>query len=74
MIEEDDPDEQELSSSGSVPSNTKLLKKISLESLEINNETLMHLTLNTKLETLNLCQTKGLLVDGLILIISSLKM
>lgn len=53
---------------------TKLLKKISLESLEINNETLMHLSLNTKLETLNLCQTKGLLVDGLILIISSLKM
>ena len=52
----------------------KNLRKISLESLDINNETFHHLSLNTKIETLNICLCKGILVDGLILILSSLKL
>lgn len=51
----------------------RYLKKISLESLELNNETFNCLSQNTQIETLNLCLAKGIVVDGLILILSSLK-
>lgn len=48
------------------------LKKLSLESLKINNETLNLLSQNTNLDTLNLCMVEGIQVDGLIMILSSL--
>ena len=51
----------------------KYLKKISLESLELNNQTFQYLSQNNQIDTLNLCLTKGVYVDGLVLILNSLK-
>ncbi len=51
----------------------KNLKKISLESLALNNETFHFLSMNKSINTLNLCMTEGITVEGLIMILSNLK-
>lgn len=52
----------------------KNLKVLSLESLKVNNQTFAYLSQNKQLKTLNLAMTEGVQVEGLILILSSLKM
>jgi len=51
----------------------KYLEKISIEALEVNNETMLHLSNNKKIDTLNLCLVRGLTVDGLVVILNNLK-
>ena len=52
----------------------KSLKVVSLESLKINNQTFAYLSQNKQLKTLNLAMAEGVQVEGLISILSSLKM
>ena len=51
----------------------KNLKKISLESLALTNETFHFLSMNKSLDTLNLCMAEDVSVDALIMILSNLK-
>ncbi|CAF0904247.1 unnamed protein product [Brachionus calyciflorus] len=51
----------------------KSLLKLSLESLEINNETFLSLSKNKRLETLNLTSCRGFTVEGVIILLESFK-
>ena len=52
---------------------TKYLRKVSLEGLTVNSETLRHLGQNTNLRTLNLSLCVGIEKQGLTFMLSSLR-
>lgn len=54
-------------------SHTKSLRKISLESLDLDDETFQHLSGNPSIDTLNLCLCRNITVDGIISMLNSLK-
>ena len=64
----------DLDSINAIIKHCKFLKSLSLESLTINDQTLYCVSLNKFLTTLNICMVEGITVDGLILILNSLKM
>lgn len=49
------------------------LKKVSLESLDINNETFESLSKSSSINTLNLAMCRGITADGIILLLNNLK-
>lgn len=51
----------------------KWLRKLSLESLEINIETFKSISRNKNLETINLCSCRGLTIDGIIIMLECFK-
>ena len=63
----------DLKSVNRIVKHCKLLKKLSLESLETDDETYFYLSENKKLDTLNICMCKGISVDSLILILNRLR-
>lgn len=52
----------------------KSLLKLSLESLELDNQTFVCMSSNEKLETLNLSSCKGFSTEGVVLLLESFKM
>lgn len=51
----------------------KWLRKLSLESLELDNETFKSLSNNKNLETLNLCSCRGVKIDEIIIMLECFK-